>query len=537
MTMQKLYKFVAAVAILLTGGLLPLAAQHPHSHAKRAYHEPEFTQDWDKPGLHPDHLVLNPTADPASGMSVTWRTGATAKKGYAEIALATGSPKFWRNAITLDAKTDTLDASQVDDAQVVAHYHSVTFRNLLPDTMYVYRVGDGRIWSEWNHFRTASKQPKPFSFLYVGDAQNYILELWSRLIREAYRKAPNAAFVIHAGDLVNNAHNEQQWHEWFEAGGWIHQMLPGIPTPGNHEYSGRTKAEQEASQRTLSVQWKPQFTLPENGLPGLEETVYYLDYQGTRIISLNSNVRTADQVAWVEKVLQENPNRWTVITYHHPLHSASVGRDNKTLRSQWQPIFDRYGVDLVLQGHDHSYARGRADIPEQNIVAGLNLRDYTGTVYVVSVSGGKMYRLRPNAWEDFPNVVRDRGAENTQLFQVISINGDKLSFEAYTATGALYDAFDIVKEKSKPNRFVERKVEAGPEYRHDNTVPYFDEMPADLEAKVLGLYPGFKVVGVTYYDEPDFNGYTARLEQNKTRLDLRLDTQGTILKEERTEMK
>jgi len=58
--------------------------------------------------------------------------------------------------------------------------------------------------------------------LYVGDAQNYILELWSRLIREGYKKAPDASFVIHAGDLVNNAHSEQQWQEWFDAGGWIH---------------------------------------------------------------------------------------------------------------------------------------------------------------------------------------------------------------------------------------------------------------------------------------------------------------------------
>ena len=44
---------------------------------------------------------------------------------------------------------------------------------------------------------------EPFSFFYVGDAQNYILELWSRLIREGY-KAPTASFIIHAGDLIND---------------------------------------------------------------------------------------------------------------------------------------------------------------------------------------------------------------------------------------------------------------------------------------------------------------------------------------------
>ena len=83
---------------------------------------------------------------------------------------------------------------------------------------------------------TAHETNEPFSFLYVGDAQNYILELWSRLIRESYKKAPDAKFIIHAGDLVDEAHNESEWHEWFMAGGWIHISLPSLAVPGNHEY-------------------------------------------------------------------------------------------------------------------------------------------------------------------------------------------------------------------------------------------------------------------------------------------------------------
>ena len=54
-------------------------------------------------------------------------------------------------------------------------------------------------------------------------------------IREGYKKAPTASFIIHAGDLINDAHEEHQWHEWFMAGGWIHRSLPSIPIPGNHE--------------------------------------------------------------------------------------------------------------------------------------------------------------------------------------------------------------------------------------------------------------------------------------------------------------
>lgn len=499
---------------------------------KRAYRTPEFAYTWHKAGLHPDHIVLNLTEDPSTSMSVTWRTSTKVQVGYAEIALATGAPKFWRNAKTYKANTETLDASKVDDAGSIDNYHSVTFTELLPDTLYAYRVGNGSIWSEWIQFRTAAKGDKPFSFLYVGDAQNYILELWSRLIREGYRKAPDASFIIHAGDLVTTAHSERQWHEWFTAGGWIHRMLPSMPSPGNHEHRGYNDEDRKNGIRRLSVQWRPQFTLPENGIEGQEETTYYVDYQDTRLISLNTSQMTDEQVPWLENVLKDNPKKWTVVTFHHPLFSASERRDNGDLRKKWKPILDKYMVDIVLQGHDHSYARGRADIPEENLVAGMNTRDHSGTVYVVSVSGGKMYRLRPNAWDDFEGATRDRGAENTQLFQLINIDGDKLSFEAYTATGELYDAFDLIKEgKGKPNKFIEKKQNAIAARRHNNTISYYDQLPKEIEASLMKKYEGYELNSVTYYDEPEFRGYRVRLYKGDDRLDLSLDAEGKEMKE------
>ncbi|MEM9527384.1 MAG: metallophosphoesterase family protein [Bacteroidota bacterium] len=502
---------------------------------KRAYRAPSFAYGWEKAGQHPDHIVLNLTEDPSTSMSVTWRTSTAVTKGYAEIAPATGAPKFWRYAKTYMAKTEIADFTAVREAEVVNVYHSVTFTDLEPGTMYAYRVGDGDVWSEWIQFKTAAAEATPFSFLYVGDAQNYILELWSRLIREGYRQAPDASFIIHAGDLINTAHNEQQWHEWFTAGGFIHSMVPCLPTPGNHEHWPRTQAEFKGRERHLSVQWQPQFTLPKNGpanLDTLSETVYYVDYQDTRIISLNSNQFQAEQVPWLDSVLTNNPQKWTVVTYHHPLFSASDRRDNDELRKAWKPIFDKHNVDIVLQGHDHSYARGRSGVPERNIVAGLNMRDYTGSVYVVSVSGGKMYDLNPNGWKDFKDAERDRGAENTQLIQAISIDGDKLSYEAYTAVGELYDAFDLVKEEGKPNRFVERKQEAIAPRRFDNTIPYEDELPSDIKQKLMEQYPGAKIYRVTYVDEPEFRGYYLLMYQQSTRINLKVDESGRILKEE-----
>ena len=205
--------------------------------------------------------------------------------------------------------------------------------------------------------------------------------------------------MIHAGDLINNAHNDGQWGEWHGAGGWVNGMIPSIPTPGNHEYAPL----QPDGPRTLSAQWRPQFTLPTNGPAGLEETCYYVDYQGVRIISLNTEEKREEQVAWLDRTLANNPNRWTILTFHRPMYSVARGRDNAELRNLWVPIFDKYRVDLVLQGHDHAYARSK------NLRSGKNVRDNeSGTVYVVSVSGPKMYNLEQEEW-------MQRAAEDTQL--------------------------------------------------------------------------------------------------------------------------
>jgi len=520
--MKKTQSMMTVLWMLVIGVVF---AQEP-----RVYQAPEFDQEWSAPSVYPDRIVLSLGEDPATSASVTWRTVPEIESAFAEIAVATAAPKFWRNATTLKASTSTLDGTDIPTAGQVSNYHAVTFSKLRPDTVYAYRVGDGQRWSEWIQFRTASKSTTdPFSFLYVGDTQNFILELWSRLIREGYKKAPDASFIIHAGDLVNNAHREQEWQEWFDAGGWIHSSLPSFPVPGNHEYRPLSTKEEETGKRSLSAQWNHQFTLPENGPEGLEETAYYMDYQDSRIIGLNTNVEHEKQAKWVEKVLSGTTQKWKVVTFHHPLFSASSNRDNSELRDLWKPIFDKYKVDLVLQGHDHSYARGRVS-PGENTLDGVNLRDRTGTVYVVSVSGGKMYGLRPNAWEGW-EADRDRAAENTQLFQVITIANNQLSFESYTAVGELYDAFDLIKDGKGPNQFIERKQEAIAARRFDNTIPYQDQLPDEIRKKLLKRHKGFKFDRINFTKENGLFRYHVQMEKGDAEVELLLDAEGNILEE------
>lgn len=395
-----------------------------------------------RPSKMPDRVTLTWAGDPATSMAVTWRTATTVTKPVAQIAEATDGPEFAKRARELAGQTELLKTDLNE-----AHFHSVEFTGLAPDTLYAYRVGDGWNWSEWNQFRTAKRGPAPLTFIYGGDAQNDLWAHWSRVVRAAYSHAPDARFFIHAGDLVNVSVRDQEWGDWFRAAGWITRTMPVLPTPGNHEYPRIDPGRD----RQLALAWRPHFTLPRNGPSGLEETCYYLDIHGVRIVSLNSNERQAEQAEWLDKLLADNPSQWTVITFHHPIFSAARNRDNRELRALWKPVLDKHRVDLVLTGHDHTYARS-------NLVSGLNVRTNAGTVYVVSVMGPKMYNVRREPW-------MVRAAEDTQLFQVVRIDGDKLSYESRTPRGVLYDAFELRKRKGRPNQLIDRVPDTPERFR------------------------------------------------------------------------
>ncbi|MCU0227420.1 MAG: metallophosphoesterase family protein [Bryobacterales bacterium] len=423
---------IAVVALLLVLAPLTACAQA------------EDTKAWHTPTRQPDRIMLGITPDPSTSMSVNWRTSTDVSSAKAELAEAEDGPDFTKRAKETKATSQPLK-TDINEA----HFHTVQFTGLKPDTLYVYRVGDGKNWSEWNQFRTAAAGRDPLTFIYVGDAQNNIYSMWSRVIRAAYSSAPDTRFILHAGDLINRRDRDGEWGEWFYGAGWINSKVPIVAVPGNHEYGSGPTGDRE-----VSTHWRPQFALPENGPKGLEETCYYADIQGLRVIGLNSNVMQKKQAEWLETVLTNNPNKWTILTFHHPIFSASRGRDNKSLRELWKPIFDKYKVDMVLTGHDHTYGRS-------NLVSGNNVRADSGTVYVVSVSGPKMYSVDQQEW-------MERSAGRTQLYQVIRIDGDKLSYESRTARGVLYDAFDLVKEAGKPNRLI-NKVPNTPARGNDET--------------------------------------------------------------------
>ncbi|MBN9520194.1 metallophosphoesterase family protein [bacterium] len=457
MTSQRSQAVLLALACLL--GLVVVIATFRRTTPPAPDPQPAVTSETPKadpvalyrPTVVPDRIILTFASDPATSQAVTWRTDTTVKAPVAEFALAADGPVFekgWRGydeklVKRLAARTERLTADGHH-----AHYHSVNFTDLAPKTKYVYRVGDGSNWSEWFQFETASKDPEPFGFIYFGDAQNGIRSLWSRVARGAYSDMPKARFIVHAGDLVDAGNSDPQWGEWHAAAGWINGMVPSVPAPGNHEYS---------DPKGITRHWRPQFTLPEHGPEGLTETCYFLDYQGVRVVVLNSNEKHAEQAAWLEKTLATNPNRWTVVTFHHPFYSPVAGRDNPAVREAWRKVFDAVpkGVDLVLQGHDHTYGRSGL-MREDNRLDGTQVQTARGTVYVVSVSGAKLYTGGDLTW------MKRRGS-GAQLYQLIRVEGDELVYESRTARGDLYDAFRLKKRADGGNDLIEGENPPGPE--------------------------------------------------------------------------
>ena len=399
-----------------------------------------------------DRIVLTPAADAARGAGVAWRTNTAQTTAEAQIAEEIDGPLLGYGA------TDVRGTSQpISNENGAAIYHQVRFDNLKPDTRYVYRVKAADSWSEWLPFRTAKSGFAPFRFIYLGDTQNDILEIGSRVIRSAFKEAGPAALVLHAGDLVAQREvkvHDDEWGEWTEAGGRAFAMTMQIPATGNHEYVDHIQPDGSES-RQLGPHWTRQFALPQNGAEGVRDTSYYVDYQGVRFIVLDGTAALdlgglESQTAWLDRTLATSSAKWNIAVFHQPIFTCARPDDTEALKAAWKPIFEARNIDLVLQGHDHCYGRVSNEAGAAASHANTQAGRPQGPVYVVSVTGSKMYGLNDRA--DTQPV---RAAENTELYQLIDVEDQSLAFRAYTATGQLYDAFTLTRQPDGSKRLHE----------------------------------------------------------------------------------
>ena len=425
-----------------------------HSHSHSHSHQKDGLHHWEIPSKDPDRIILTFNGNPSTKRAVTWRTDSSVKKAEAQIAVAGLNSDFVKEASTYTANTEEFDLGLYkSNKSLIVNYHSVVFENLKPNTLYAYRVGFAENWSEWIQFKTANDTYSPTQFVYFGDAQNDILNHWSRVIRMAYKTAPDASFVIHAGDLVDSAHKDNEWAQWFKAGGFIHSQWTAIPVVGNHEFQ-RFDGYEGTLPRRLSIQWRPQFTLPveENLDEKLHETVYSVEYQDILVLVLNSTGQLEEQTEYIREKLTNSDAKWKIVTNHHSVFSPAEGRDFEYARKVWKPMFEKYGVDLVLNGHDHTYARGHTPVKSQNV----NESGIFKTLYVTSVSGPKQYKIDKVKIKNYEvdGYKSDKMGEETQFFQVINIDNNKLTYSAYTTLGDLYDRAIITKDFSNGEKTI-----------------------------------------------------------------------------------
>ena len=483
--------------LLLAFALSPAAAHEGHTHGQPT---------WLPASVWPDRIIVSPGESPQTSFSVTWRTDASVSSAIAELVEASGDSRFDVGAEAFNASYARVDLETVNYASSrtgtpnhglgVVHHHSVVFEDLKPDTLYAYRVRGARgHWSEWFQTRTAP-ETGPVSFLYYGDAQYGILSHASRIFRQGLLSAPEADFILHAGDLVNKGDRDLEWGEWFEASGFIHAMVPVLPVAGNHEYLETEAGGSKDGKAVLTDLWRPQFTLPvETALPdALHETVYDLRYSDdVHIFVLDSSSPLwAEQMAWLEATSAASQATWKVVGMHHsPFRPGIQGYANNPARGDYhrqrQDMFIAAAraadIDLILAGHNHSYTRASLGEDVGPGLPGRGARALLGTprnvemVVVVSISGAMSGTMTPERFanneqrfgDDF---ALERWANNTPTYQVIEVNGDTLSYSSHLGTAEVYDAFTLEKDSDGTVQLTNGDATFGDVRRFETTGPY-----------------------------------------------------------------
>ena len=220
---------------------------------------------------------------------------------------------------------------------VAGVFHQVTIEGLSPGTTYAYRLGG---YQGFFNFRTFPENG-PVRFIVYGDTRGQEgwknQELLRQSVADAIARENGVLFVVHTGDLVYDTGNVTDWERFFDESGEFLANTTFIPVAGNHE-------DNLTSYFTIF------------GMPAW----YSFSCGDTRMIVLNSNpMSAADEKAqeeWLERELATSRD-WTFVALHHPLYSSEETHygGNPKLRTAFEALFIRGGVDAVFSAHVHAY--------------------------------------------------------------------------------------------------------------------------------------------------------------------------------------
>ena len=144
--------------------------------------------------------------------------------------------------------------------------------------------------------------------------------------------------------------------------------------------------------------------------------------EDVRFFALESDYPVPEQLKWLEKELQDSNEKWKIPYFHHPLYSSGERHGSDvTLRKALEPMFIKYGVSVVMTGHDHFYER----VKPQN-----------GIVYFVVGSGGK---LREGNIDPKTGLTA-KGFDDDLAFLAAEISGDEMYFSTISRQGTVIDS-------------------------------------------------------------------------------------------------
>lgn len=477
--------------------------------------------NWDKYSTNYENVSLTPGANET-------------QLNFAYYSKTEETPK-----VKIATKADMSDAKEVEGTQTQAvtiddvQYYSnkASVSDLKENTTYYYQVFQDGKYQDVQKYST--KSFKNYSFLYVGDPQigassgqtssegdamkenNYAARNdgynWNNVLNDAVKQNPNLSFIASAGDQVNNNDNEVQYAAYLGADAL--RSLPVATTIGNHD-SGSEQYSMHYNNPnafdTSGYKNKTQYTEGHTNAG----TDYYYTYGNTLFIVLdtnNYNCATHENV--IRKATKENPNaKWKVVMFHQDIYGSGYDHsdsDGMVLRTQLTPLMDKYDIDVVLQGHDHTYSRtyqlqsdGKAHdkfektedtanyAKENNCYEIVNTAQSgtvvnpKGTVYLEanSATGSKFYNLI-TAKQDF---ISERSQTWTPSYSVINVTDDSFEVVTYDAeTGNKLDgssSYKIVKRAEDTKvQAKDQKITATSSYNKSETSKAFK-----LNAKTNG---------------------------------------------------
>lgn len=401
--------------------------------------------------------------------------GKTAKDlGFAWYSQKKGEPavKIGKKEDLSDAQEFKGTATEINRSNQKNTYkasNKVTVEGLFEEnTTYYYSYTDdvkNPNWSEVQSYTT--KKTTNFQTILVGDPQigasgsqgqgtaddiNIAVDTfnWNKTLEQAKITAPNASFILSAGDQIDYAGTDSSDGKNVresEYAGFTYpallRMLPLATTIGNHESKG--------------TDYKYHYNNPnsEDGLGSTNSgSDYYFSYGNVLFISLNSNNRnTVEHRELLKKAVESNPDaKWKVVMFHHDIYGSGQPHsdtDGANLRALFAPLMDEFGIDMCLTGHDHSYARSylMADgtaIQYDDSVA-INPE---GTLYIAagSASGSKFYKLATTK----QYYIAERSNTQIPTFSTIDFSDESIVIKTYDYNGNKYaDDYTLYKTGEK----------------------------------------------------------------------------------------